>query len=82
MDYLLDSASLKHYWTKIDFQTLIYFLSSHFKMWEFSIPIIMASHLAHRWFYSEKETNKVDLFYRLQRHFNIKILLDEMIHLL
>lgn len=59
---------------------MIHFISNNNKIWEFAIPVIMGSNLAHRWFFQEKELNKVDVFYRLQRHFNIKILLDEMFH--
>lgn len=80
LNYLLDSDCLRYFWHKKDLHSLIHFISNNSKIWEFAVPIVMRSHLAHRWFYQEKEINKVDIYYRLQRHFNVKILLDEMFY--
>jgi hypothetical protein len=78
-EYLLDSPLLRHFWTKKDFYSLLHIICTNVKVWEFSIPILMQSHLARRWFFSENEINKTDIFYRLQRQFSIKILLDDMV---
>jgi hypothetical protein len=69
---------MRFFWDKQDFTTLIYFISTHVQIWEMTIPILMRSHLAHRWFYSEKEENKIDVYYRLQRLFSIRSIHDYM----
>jgi len=48
------------------------------KIWKFGLPLVLKSNAAHRWFYSERDFNKIDLIYRIQRQFNVKILLAEM----
>lgn len=65
MEYLIDSDKLRYFWNKKDFYTILHFASNDAKIWEFSIPILMQSHLAKRWFYQERETYKCDIFYRL-----------------
>ncbi|CDW84972.1 UNKNOWN [Stylonychia lemnae] len=78
LEYLLEHDYTKNIWMRKDFYTFLHFISNSLKIWLFALPIIMQSQLAKRWFYSEKEINKSDVFYRLQRQFSIKILLDEM----
>lgn len=67
LEYLLESDFLRFYWRKKDFFAMLHFMSNNFKIWEFAIPVLLQSHLAKRWFYSETEQNKADVFYRLQR---------------
>lgn len=55
LDYILNSPSLKFFWTKHDFYSIIHFLSHDDKLWDFGIPTLMQSNLAHRWFFSENE---------------------------
>ena len=57
---------------------MLHFLTNHAKIWRFGLPFILKSNAAHRWFYSERDYNKIDLIYRVQRQFNVKIILDEM----
>lgn len=65
LEYLLESPILKYFWTKHDFYMILHFISNYDKIWEFTLPVLMQSHLAKRWFYSENELNKADVFYRL-----------------
>jgi len=57
---------------------MLHFLTSSLKIWRFGLPFILKSDVAHRWFYSQRDYNKIDIIYRLQRQFNVKIILDEM----
>ena len=57
---------------------MLHFLTNHLKIWHFGLPLVLKSNAAHRWFYSERDYNKVDVIYRLQRQFNVKIILEEM----
>lgn len=78
LEYLLENPSVAKFWRRKDFYAMLHFASSSLRIWQFSIPVIMRSHIAKNWFYSENETNKADVFYRVQRQFSIKILLEEM----
>ena len=80
LECLLESDLLMQYWTKKDFYAMLHFISNHAKIWDFAIPVLLQSNVAKRWFYAENEQNKADVFYRLQRQFSVKILLDEMFH--
>ncbi len=75
---MMVQRQLRHLWSKKDLCAMFHFLTNHLKIWKFGLPIVLQSHAAHRWFYSERDYNKIDLIYRLQRQFNVKILLDEM----
>eukprot|EP00347_Sterkiella_histriomuscorum_P018673 403344614 len=78
LEYLLENQNTRRFWRRKDFYAILHFISHNLQIWQFAIPIIMRSQIAKRWFYSENEANKADVFYRLQRQFSIKILLQEM----
>lgn len=78
LEYLLENPRMVNYWKRKDFYAMLHFVSSSLKVWQFAIPIVMRSQIAKNWFYSENEANKADVFYRVQRQFSIKILLEEM----
>lgn len=44
---------------------MLHFITNHLKIWKFAIPVIMSSQAAHRWFYQERDFNKIDLIYRI-----------------
>lgn len=44
---------------------MLHFITNNIKIWKFAIPLILNSHVAHRWFYQERDFNKVDLIYRI-----------------
>lgn len=71
---------LRHFWSKKEVSAMLHFITNNIKIWEFALPIIFESSAAHRWFYEMRDFNKMDIIYRIQRHFNVKILLQEMFH--
>ena len=79
-DSVIVAKQLRHYWTKKDFSAMLHFSSNNVKIWKFAIPLILSSPVAHRWFYQERDFNRIDIIYRIQRQFNVKILLSDMFH--
>lgn len=59
---------------------MLHFITNHVRIWKFAVPLILQSSAAHRWFYQERDFNRIDIIYRIQRHFNVKILLSDMFH--
>lgn len=47
LEYLLNSERLAFFWLKKDFQTIMHFISAYPRIWEFSLPVILKSQLAH-----------------------------------
>lgn len=56
---------LRNFWAKKDLNAMLHFITNNIKIWKFAIPLILNSHVAHRWFYQERDFNKVDLIYRI-----------------
>jgi hypothetical protein len=65
LEYLLENPKMINFWRRKDFYAMLHFVSHSLKVWQFAIPVLMRSHIAKNWFYSENEANKADVFYRV-----------------